>query len=385
MSIAFYIHIPFCEQKCGYCDFLSMPSTNDVIDRYFQSLYLQLQSKADEITDGVGSIYIGGGTPSFVNFRYIDRIMETIRSNYKIENNAEITIEANPASAMKNKLSAYKSFGINRLSFGLQSTNDELLKILGRIHNVSDFYNCFDTARNLGFDNINVDLMYALPKQKVVDYLDSIKILCNLGPEHISAYSLIIEEGTAFYNKYANDENERISGGNPESLCSEDDEIKMLHLGCQILDSYGYQRYEISNYAKIGYESKHNTVYWNRGDYFGFGLGASSLIKNKRFNVTNDMDKFLNYVHNKENDIYQDYIDLSSKDALNEAVMLGLRLTKGISIDKINNRYNTNIEKVFEKEIDRHIQNGLLIRNNGNLFLSDRGLELANIVMRDFV
>lgn len=389
MSIALYVHIPFCANKCKYCDFLSMKADNDLIERYFHSLYRQTALELDKMSDGVSSVYIGGGTPSFVDVRFISELLNVIIKHSKLTKRAEISMEANPASGLDfDKLKEYKNLGINRLSFGLQSTDERHLKTLGRIHSMADFIKSFDNARAAGFDNINVDLIYAIPNQSLEEYKNSLNIIIDLEPEHISAYGLIIEEGTEFYRLYAEDEQRKERGEKPFYLCTEESEIDMMKTTKKILEDKGYFKYETSNYSKKGFECKHNSVYWKRGDYLGLGLGAASLLKGHRFSVIRDMNTYLNILSHSDislNELYENKIDLSFEDEIAETMILGLRLTQGINIKEVNRKYGINILEYFKTEIEQNCRNGLLTLENGSLYLTEQGFELSNLVMKDFI
>lgn len=388
MSIALYVHIPFCVNKCKYCDFLSMKADNDVIEHYFHSLYRQIALELDGIHDGVSSIYIGGGTPSFVDIKFISELLNIVRKNSKLTEKAEISMEANPASSLDfDKLKEYRKLGINRLSFGLQSTHERHLKSLGRIHSMQDFMQSFENARKAGFDNINVDLIYALPNQSLDEYESSLNTITDLEPEHISAYSLIIEEGTEFYRLYSEDEERKEKGEEPFFLCTEELELEMMKKTKEILEDRGYFKYEISNYAKKGFECKHNLVYWRRGDYLGLGLGAASLLKGHRFSVVRDMRTYLNILSHfdRKKELYENKSFLSREDEIAETMILGLRLTEGINVGEVNRKYGIDILEYFKTEIAEHCKNGLLTLRNGRLYLTDKGFELSNLVMKDFI
>lgn len=394
MSTAVYVHIPFCASKCKYCDFLSMYSDDEVIGQYFTALYHQLAIESKRVNDGVSSIYIGGGTPSFVDIQYIETLMEVLREHFYILQNAEISMEANPASGLDSrKWRRYKEAGINRLSFGLQSTHERHLKALGRIHSLHDFVQSYEGARKAGFDNINVDLIYALPDQSLKEYEESLRFIADMEAEHISAYSLIIEEGTRFYSLYSDDECRKQRGEEPHFLCAETTELQMMRRTKELLSLYGYDKYEISNYAKKGMECKHNITYWERGDYFGFGLGAASLFCKQRFSAIRDINAYINLLNqadraqmNYDRDaLYEDCCILEKEDEIKESMMLGLRLTNGIEIDKINRNYGVNVLEHFKDEIKNNEKHGLLKVRNGRIYLTEAGMELANVVMKDFV
>lgn len=387
MSTAVYVHIPFCAVKCKYCDFLSTRADEDVIETYFKALYSQIAMESRKINDGVSSVYIGGGTPSFVDVKYIEELMRVLKDRLSIPEHAEISMEANPASSLdREKMFRYKHTGINRLSFGLQSTHKKHLKSLGRIHSLEDFILSYENARAAGFDNINVDLIHSLPGQSFEEYEKSLRFTAEMRPEHISAYSLIIEEGTEFYSLYAEDEQKKLAGETPHFLCTEETELNMLKLTETLLKEFGYDRYEISNYARDNKECRHNLVYWERGNYFGFGLGAASLIGNMRFSVTKDMKRYIKLLEGVSAEtVYEDVCHLNRKDEINETMMLGLRLTKGVDLDKINKRYHVNMLKDFQAMFQSHLEHGLLKLENGRIRLTEKGFELANVVMKDFV
>lgn len=270
-ELSLYIHIPFCVRKCGYCDFLSAPADEKARDRYVQALLMEIERyRGTETADRkIKTLYIGGGTPSILSVNQLDCIMQKIKCTFNFYDDIEASMEMNPGTASKEKCRALYQMGINRLSIGLQSTNDKELKTLGRIHSYEDFLNTYTWCREAGFQNINVDLMAALPYQTVESYTTGLRKIIRLAPEHISAYSLILEEGTPFYQKYN-------SGCYP--LPDEEQERLMYRETEQILAQAGYERYEISNYAKKGYACRHNLVYWQGGDYLGLGLGSSSYM-----------------------------------------------------------------------------------------------------------
>ena len=297
-ELRLYVHVPFCVRKCYYCDFLSGPSNQEGIDTYFEALYKEINSYKNRGDDyRISSVFIGGGTPSCVDSGKIVRTLEELKNVFEFKKEAEITIEVNPGtvemdSIADNKLLNYKKAGINRLSFGLQSTIDSELKLLGRIHTYAQFEDNYKLARNLGFNNINIDLMSALPGQNIKTWEEGLVKICKLEPEHISAYSLIIEEGTPFYEMYGPE------GRMKDKLPSEEEEGEIYNLTREILLSAGYQRYEISNYAKQGYECSHNLAYWEVDNYLGLGLGAASLINNQRFHNTYKLEEYLDLILN---------------------------------------------------------------------------------------
>ena len=373
-----YIHIPYCVRKCAYCDFLSFPdaspdSLTQTGKEYKEALLKELELTARKYPDRiVDTVFFGGGTPSHMSAFDIADIMDALRALFPFSDDAEVSLEANPGTVDEQKLRVYKDAGINRLSFGLQSSHDKELKLLGRIHVFDDFVRSLELAEKAGFENINADLMSALPGQNVKEWEDvlrtaaSFKIL-----KHISAYSLIIEEGTAFYERYKD-------GGLP----SEEVDREMYHVTREVLESYGYGRYEISNYAKPGYECRHNLVYWKRGDYIGVGLGASSCMDEVRFTNTSDIRKYMEITDLAG--IRESVEELDEDSIRFEKVMLGFMLTEGIDESELLSGAEEKTEKFYREQIQKNISLGLLVRENGRLKLSDEGLDLADHVIMDF-
>ena len=380
--LGIYVHIPFCAKKCDYCDFYSLASSEDEKKAYIEALKREIREASKKVSDEyrVYTIYFGGGTPSIIKAYYIKEILDEIRSGFKLYEDGffpEITIECNPKTVDMEKLLVYKEAGINRISLGLQSTNDDELRLLGRIHTYEDFLDSYDMVRKSCFTNVNIDLMSAIPKQKISTYERSLDELIKLNPEHISSYSLIIEEGTPFYKKYAE------KAPFVKDLPSEDDERAMYELTLERLKEAGYKRYEISNYAKDGYFSRHNTSYWERVPYLGFGVGASSLFEGERYdNVANLKE----YIKNAGiSDVRQNITKLSLKDEMSEFMFLGLRLIDGISKQAFTKKFTFTVEEIFGDVLKKHINNELLIDNGDFLKLSDRGLDISNYVLSDFL
>lgn len=380
-AIEVYIHIPFCMKKCDYCDFLSFASDDDTKLAYVKVLIKEIEQEAAKYADkSVGSVFIGGGTPSALSVGCIEDILKSLRKHYDILEDAEITIECNPGTLTKDKLEEYKASGINRLSIGLQSTDDRELKLLGRIHDYKTFLDNYRLAREVGFNNINIDLISGLPKQNVNDFEVSLKRVIELNPEHISCYSLIVEEDTPFYDKYSEGKVYE------EEIPSEEIDREIYHLTEELLEEAGYHRYEISNYSKVGYECKHNIGYWTRREYIGFGLGSASLYNNVRWNNTRDIKKYhdciLQGVNSKE-----DEEALSIKEQMEEYVFLGLRLIDGISLDDFEKTFDTQLFDIKEYRVhtERMLKEGLLELVSDNLRLTSKGLDLANYVMSGFI
>lgn len=376
-----YIHIPFCMKKCAYCDFLSFEVSEQVKKQYVRKLKEEIETDMTECMDeSVSSVFIGGGTPSVLSGDAIQDIMKTVYHNFPVLKEAEITLEANPGSVSPEKIGKYKEAGINRLSFGLQSAQDEELELLGRIHSMRDFEESFQIARKAGFGNINVDLMSALPGQTVKSWCDTLEAVARLRPEHISAYSLIIEENTPFYTKYAADIKKRETGGKSRFLPSEEEERRMYRNTEDVLSKYGYERYEISNYALPGYSCRHNQGYWGRVNYLGFGLGASSCMKNKRFRNTADLQQYLKGNFTKEDCEY-----LSREAQMEEYMFLGLRMNKGISITAFEKEFECAFAEIYGRVTEKLIADKLLSNQNGRLILTERGIDLSNYVLAQFL
>lgn len=371
-ALGIYVHIPFCEKKCNYCDFLSGPANKETKDNYVKALLDEIKSYKELMEEYlVKTIFIGGGTPSSIQAEYIAKILETIKKSFFVEAE-EITIEVNPCSITRDKLLTYKESGVNRLSIGLQSTNNEELKILGRIHTYEEFLENYKLARSIGYDNINIDLISGLVDQSIKDWEKILRKVTNLNPEHISAYSLIIEEGTPLYNKYYQHE-------------PDEEEDRLIYRKTkEILQAKGYTRYEISNYAKKGYESKHNNLYWKRISYLGIGLGSSSLINNTRFRNEQDIVKYIKKSKNHDL-LHQDIKRLSKKEAMEEFMFLGLRIIEGIKKSQFKEEFDVSIEDIYGNIIEQSIKEGVIGENVDKIFLTDYGLDVSNYVLARFL
>lgn len=367
-ELEIYIHIPFCVQKCEYCDFLSAPADEAVRERYIDALKEEIrQQKSFGSEYKVISIFIGGGTPSILEGAQIAEILKEIRNYFAVEADAEITIECNPGTLSEDKLSCYKKSGINRLSLGLQSADNQELKLLGRIHTYEEFLESFSLARKVGFGNLNVDLMSALPGQTKESWQETLRQVIALNPEHISAYSLIIEEGTPFYERYK-------PGGQEEYLLPDEDlERQMYYDTGDILGAAGYERYEISNYAKPGFECRHNLGYWERREYLGLGLGASSLIKGVRYQNHKKLSAYLkgDYTH-------EEVQKLTRREEQEETMFLGLRKAEGVLLTE-------ELLEVYKGTLQRLQQKGLLLWEGGRVRLTDLGIDVSNYALAEFL
>lgn len=382
-NIEIYIHIPFCEKKCLYCDFVSFVGNNDIIHKYMLMLITEIENKSFIANDyTVSSIYIGGGTPSVIDKKYIGYILESLFKYYKISKDAEISIEVNPNSATLDKIDYYYKCGINRLSIGLQSANDEELKTLGRIHNYNDFINAYNNAIHSGFKNINVDLINGIPGETPESYKKSLKKVLSLGLKHISIYNLIIEDNTPF---------KTLLSKNKITLPLENDLLMMDKITKELTNHYHLNRYEISNYAKEGFECKHNLGYWSDVPYLGFGLNSSSYIDRKRLKNKTNLKEYINldyknYIASNNQISYYDEIkDINETEHLNEFVMLSFRKTSGIDINEFYNKFNENFEEKYKSEIKYYQSLLLLCKKNNRYYLSDKGLDVSNKIIADFM
>ncbi len=396
-DLGLYIHIPFCQKKCDYCDFLSAPADCDTKEKYVQALITEILSYKELASEYlVRTIFIGGGTPSSIEGKCITDIMDAIREvfiisgessqqNKKqdfinadanfgsvIKDTVEITIEVNPGTLSREKLKLYKEAGINRLSFGLQSADNKELKLLGRIHSFEDFITNYQLAREEGFHNISIDLMSGLPGQTLEDWLSTLNKVVALNPEHISAYSLILEEGTPFYERYREEDQD-------ENLDRE-----IYSQTKTYLSHHGYYRYEISNYAKPGYESRHNSSYWRRTEYLGIGLGASSLLHNVRFHNEEDLTKYMKLSADCH-DIRRNVEELLMKEQMEEFMFLGLRMSDGIKKEEFKKLFGRSIDTVYGDVISKSIQEELLYMDESHLYLTEKGIDLSNMVLARFL
>lgn len=407
-ELELYLHIPFCERKCAYCDFLSAPADLPVRISYIKKLQEEIAYYGAQYGEyQVSSIFFGGGTPTILEGYQLAAILETVKEHFNITTDAEITVECNPGTLTAGKAEKLVQAGFNRLSMGLQSADDRELQLLGRIHNFAQFLESYDLARKAGFQNINVDLMSALPGQTLKSWQDTLQKVTVLRPEHISAYSLIIEEGTPFYERFAEDERIREEGGHPRLLPEEDVERQMYELTETFLQIKGYERYEISNYAKPGYECRHNCGYWIRKDYLGLGLGASSLVEHQRFKNTSDLKTYLEQEYSPQCEGQDERIaetiqlqektgltqtghhihieTLDKKSEMEEFMFLGLRLMAGISRQQFEDTFRVTLESVYG-EVLRKLKGEQLIEEvAGYVRLTEHGIDVSNYVLAEFL
>lgn len=370
-----YLHMPFCVRKCAYCDFLSFPTDQETQNLYTRRLREDIDAMGKKYGDiPVDTIFIGGGTPSVPDSALIVGIMEHVRKAFHVAEGAEISMEANPGTVTREKLTDYRRAGINRLSFGLQSANDRELKLLGRIHTWAEFLESFHLARECGFTNINIDLMSALPGQTRESWKDTLKRVTDLNPEHISAYSLIIEDGTPFGEKYGSEEGRKL-------LPDEDSEREMYHETKRFLRDCGYERYEISNYAKPGRACRHNIGYWTGLPYLGLGLGASSYMDGCRFAVNSDMKQYLE----EKPGMFTDVEKLTKKDMEEEFFYVGLRMTAGVSLPEFERRFGVSAKDVYPGLMEMFVEEKAAVFQGNRFVLTDYGLDVSNYIMAQFL
>ena len=373
-EIGIYVHIPFCKQKCYYCDFVSYCTKDNLIEDYVKAVEKEIELK--NIKSTITTIYIGGGTPSYIDSNYIKEIVNKIFEK-NVSKEAEITIEVNPGTVTFEKLKDYKDCGINRLSIGLQSTQDELLKKIGRIHNFEEFLNTYKMAKKIGFKNINIDLMIGLPGQRISDLKDSLEKVVKLKPKHISVYSLIVEEGTPI--------SEKIQKGELK-LLDEETERNMYWYVKNTLELNGYIHYEISNFAKKGYYSKHNMNCWEQKEYLGIGSAAHSYRDITRYSNTTNVEEYIKNV--KQNKLERNRIihEIQKEDdTKKEFMLLGLRKIEGIKISDFKNKFGDNPIYLYRTELNKLVEEKLIIVDDDNIRLTNKGIDLANLVWEEFV
>lgn len=379
-KLGIYVHIPFCKQKCYYCDFVSYANCDKKVEEYIRALKAEIREESKNINSEdyiINTIYIGGGTPSFINEKYISEIVYEIKENYNVEKDAEITIEVNPGTVNEEKLKEYVKIGINRLSIGLQSTKNELLKGIGRIHTYEEFLNCYNLARKVGFKNINVDLMLALPNQTLENVEESLKEVIKLKPNHISFYSLIVEENTPI---------EKMIEQGKLALPNEEIERKMYWKAKKILEENNYIHYEISNFAKKGYESKHNLNCWNQKEYLGFGVAAHSYFENKRYCNTNSIEEYCKNINEEKLNKNRIICEIQTEEEKKkEYMLLGLRKIEGVDIQEFKNKFVENPIYKFHKELEKLVNEDLIEIDLNKIKLTNKGLDFANLVWEEFV
>ncbi|MGG7323423.1 radical SAM family heme chaperone HemW [Clostridium baratii] len=371
-NISLYVHIPFCKQKCFYCDFKSYAGIEELENDYIDALILEIRNKCKGYL--IKTLFIGGGTPSYLSENNLSKLLKEL-NKLSFLDDAEKTIECNPGTLSDEKIKIIKENNINRISMGLQTTKNNLLKNIGRIHTIEEFKANYKRVRELGIENINIDIMFGLPNQSLEDYKETLEDIVKLNPEHISAYSLIIEEGTNFYKLYEE---------NKLNIPNEDDERRMYEITKEILEDNNYKQYEISNYAKEGRECRHNKVYWELDEYIGVGVSASSFIDEKRIKNIDNIKEYIERI-NSNIDVSESIVANSLKEDMEEFMFLGLRMIEGVSIDKFKDKFSKDINDVYGEIINKNKKLDLLDEKNGRIYLTDKGIEVSNWVMSEFI
>ena len=372
-NISLYIHIPFCDQKCYYCDFPSFAGKGGLKGQYVEALNKEIDNKnlKNYIID---TIFIGGGTPSSLEARELEIMLRKV-NELNFSDDLEFTVECNPGSITKEKLNVMKKYGVNRLSMGLQAVQNTLLRDIGRIHSYEVFKENFNLARECGFNNINVDLMFALPGQKLNEWKESLELISSLKPEHISAYSLIIEDGTPFSRMY---EQGKLK------LPNEDIERKMYHMAKDILESNGMKQYEISNYSRENLECRHNLAYWDMKEWIGVGSAASSYIDGNRITNVSEIEEYISRISENKSPEAENHMN-TEKENIEEFMFMGLRKIDGVSEEEFKNRFNKSIDEIYKDIIFKYIEQGLIIREDNRIKLTAKGIEYSNVVMADLL
>lgn len=374
--LGLYVHIPFCVSKCKYCDFNSYKLNVDKKRKYLKALQKEMEFYKEEVkSNEIDTIFIGGGTPSILNENEINFLFDNIKSNFNIKKDAEITMECNPGTLTIDKLKTMKECGVNRLSIGLQAVQNHHLDYIGRIHTYEEFEKNYNQAKEVGFKNINVDLMYALPNQSEKDWMESLEKIVKLNPSHISAYSLILEEGTELFNMYERKE---------FKLLDEDTDIKMYEYTINYLKANGYNQYEISNYAKKGYECKHNILYWKCKNYVGLGASASGFLNKTRYNNVCDLSEYENIIYSGKKPLEWEE-KLSIKDEIEENIFLGMRMNEGIKFEDFFKRYNFDFKEEYKNEISKLKKLNLIHVDDKSMALTQKGREISNSVFVEFI
>ncbi|WP_251861857.1 radical SAM family heme chaperone HemW [Clostridium sp. Marseille-Q2269] len=371
-EVSLYIHIPFCMQKCLYCDFTSYSKKEDLMLKYVKALSKEIVNKTKNKI--IKTIFIGGGTPTYLSLEALNILKDALNYVHKKEN-LEFTVEGNPGTFTEDKLNLLRAMGVNRLSIGLQSSKNYILKTLGRIHSFEDFVHSFKMAKKQGFSNINVDLMFAVPNQNLGEWKETLKEVINLNPDHLSCYSLIIEEGTKFYDMYEK---------SLLNLPGEEEEREMYEYCIDFLKINGYSQYEISNFAKPSKECRHNLVYWNLEDYIGCGVGSHSYINNERYENTSSIEKYIEEV-NLNNLIKINFHINSQKANMEEFMFMGLRKTEGIYIDKFREKFGEDITDIYGDVINKYKKFNLLIEKEKRIYLSREAVSISNTILCDFI
>ena len=375
-NIGLYIHIPFCRQKCLYCDFPSWAGKESQMQAYVDALTKEITNRGKEYSGRkVVSVFFGGGTPTTLSIPMLEQLMQAVFENWDIAEDAEITTEANPGTLDREMAQALKKMGFNRLSMGVQAWQNRLLKSLGRIHTIESFQDNFKAVREAGFENVNTDLMFALPNQTMADWKETVQNMVAMNPEHISAYSLILEEGTPFYDRYEKGELEP---------AEEELDREMYHWAVEYLAEHGYEQYEISNFAKAGRQSRHNRIYWQTEEYLGMGLGSHSYMNGERFHNIYDLQEYVQ-ADGEVSLLKEDVEIITREDALAEFMFLGLRLTEGVTFERFRERFGDEMKNIYGRQIEKLAADGLLQEDEKGIRLTERGTDISNVVFEEFL
>ncbi len=375
-NIGLYIHIPFCRQKCLYCDFPSWAGKEGQMQGYVDALTKEIKNRGKLYPDRkVVSVFFGGGTPTTLSIPMLEQLMAAAFEGWDIAEDAEITTEANPGTLDGEMAEALKKMGFNRLSMGVQAWQNRLLKALGRIHTIEAFQENFKAMREAGFENVNTDLMFALPDQTMADWQETVQNIVALQPEHISAYSLIIEEGTPFFDRYEKGD-----------LVPADEELdrEMYHWAVEYLAEHGYEQYEISNFARSGRQSRHNRIYWQAEEYLGMGLGSHSYMEGERFHNPYDLQEYIEKAEDASL-LKEDIEVITEEDALAEFMFLGLRLTEGVSFERFRERFGKEMKEIYGRQIEELQADCLLAVGETGIRLTERGTDISNVVFEKFL
>lgn len=382
--IGLYVHIPFCLHKCAYCDFCSSVATDKVqMQAYVDALAMDIVNCGKAVEGDnviVDSVYFGGGTPSLLPKKDIEYLTDTIYEAFRVTEDAEVTFEVNPATLDRAKAKALYDCGVNRLSIGMQSAHDNELEALSRVHNLKEFLACYKTARKAGFNNINVDVMYGIPEQTEESFMQTLEVVCDLAPEHVSMYGLRIEDGTPF-----------AVNRSELALPGEDEEYSMFRKGRSYLKEHGYSHYEISNFAREGKESKHNYKYWMCEEYIGVGVAAHSYYGGKRYARITDVDRYISYICGDETPNYDDIIVASSVEEITPAaleveyVMLGLRTSRGVVKADYQRRFGISFDEKYSERIREYAEAGFIINTEKKCRFSPEGMYVSNRILADIL
>ena len=372
-NISLYFHIPFCTKKCNYCNFYSIQYKSDLVEKYISCLKKEIEFTAPEEKFKVKTIYFGGGTPSLLSFQHLYEIISKIQTSFEINKNFEVTMEVNPINVTKSAVKSWKIFGINRISLGAQSFHDSELKILGRLHSKKEIYSAVETIKEYCTENISLDLMYGIPFQTMKKWKFSLENAVKLELKHISSYCLSLEKGTYLFDKKGE-----------YSFPSENEQNEMYYEMIKILERNGFKQYEISNFSKMGFESKHNLNYWNCGEYFGLGPSAHSFFEMKRWNNFSNLKKYVEFL-NKNKLAIEKVKEISQREFISDKIILGLRLNNGISISEFKKKYDFDIENEYTDVLKKFFESGYLTKQNDNLELTSKALFVSNSILSEFV